>query len=88
MARLVFAILKHFFCKMNEIVYIATILLHFISSFSVTRIKSLLRNYSNIIYQQKSRRNGVVHNNKREEGRKKVQVGIFIKQVKIFQFVL
>jgi len=90
MARLVFAILKHFLGKMNEKEYIATILVHFISSFSVTTIQSLLRSYSNmhIIYQQRRRRNGAMHHNKREEGRKKIQVGIFIKQVKIFQFGL
>ena len=90
MARLVFAILKHFLGKMNEKEYIATILVHFISSFSVTTIQSLLRSYSNmhIIYQQRRRINGAMHHNKREEGRKKIQVGIFIKQVKIFQFGL
>ena len=47
-ASLVFVILKLFLGKMNEKQYIATILVHFISSFSVSRIQSPLRNYSNI----------------------------------------
>jgi hypothetical protein len=29
-----------------------------------------------------------VHNNRKEEGRKKVKVGIFIKEVEVFQFGL
>jgi hypothetical protein len=48
-ASLVFSILKHFLGEINEKEYIATILVHFISSFSVSRIQGLLRNYSNII---------------------------------------
>jgi hypothetical protein len=52
-ASLDFAILKHFLGKLNEKEYIATILVHFIFTFSVSRIQSLLRNYSNIIYQQR-----------------------------------
>jgi hypothetical protein len=51
-------------------------------------IRSLLRHYSNIIYQQRWRRNGSMHNKKRGEEREKVKLGIFIKQIKIFQFGL
>jgi hypothetical protein len=52
-ASLVFAILKHFLGKRNEKEYIATILVHFISSFSVNRIQSLLGDYSKKMYQQR-----------------------------------
>jgi len=52
-ASLVFAILKHFLGKLNEKKYIATILVLFISSFSVNRIQGLLGNYSKIMYQQR-----------------------------------